>query len=125
MSSFLFSGGRFLDPLRGELMDGIEVLIEGERVKEVADRPIKSAAATRVELAGRTLMPGLIDAHLHVFLNEVNIGALDAVPLTLLAINGAIALKRSEEHTSELQSLTNLVCRLLLEKKKKATTHTV
>src|SRR5262249_58494555 len=31
---------------------------------------------------------------------------------------------RSEEHTSELQSLTNLVCRLLLEKKKKnATPH--
>src|SRR5437016_7012328 len=29
------------------------------------------------------------------------------------------ALVRSEEHTSELQSLTNLVCRLLLEKKKK------
>src|SRR5438093_6611329 len=29
--------------------------------------------------------------------------------------------KRSEEHTSELQSLTNLVCRLLLEKKKKST----
>src|SRR5258706_12547095 len=28
------------------------------------------------------------------------------------------ALGRSEEHTSELQSLTNLVCRLLLEKKK-------
>src|SRR5438093_3795371 len=28
-------------------------------------------------------------------------------------------LWRSEEHTSELQSLTNLVCRLLLEKKKK------
>src|SRR5437016_7271324 len=30
-----------------------------------------------------------------------------------------IAGTRSEEHTSELQSLTNLVCRLLLEKKKK------
>src|SRR5438046_8488877 len=29
------------------------------------------------------------------------------------------SLIRSEEHTSELQSLTNLVCRLLLEKKKK------
>src|SRR5258706_6334319 len=29
---------------------------------------------------------------------------------------------RSEEHTSELQSLTNLVCRLLLEKKKPSTT---
>src|SRR5215213_11941487 len=30
---------------------------------------------------------------------------------------------RSEEHTSELQSLTNLVCRLLLEKKKKKKIH--
>src|SRR5438046_3975595 len=32
---------------------------------------------------------------------------------------GAHLGTRSEEHTSELQSLTNLVCRLLLEKKKK------
>src|SRR5437016_11495345 len=30
----------------------------------------------------------------------------------------AVGIPRSEEHTSELQSLTNLVCRLLLEKKK-------
>src|SRR2546430_4015355 len=33
--------------------------------------------------------------------------------------DGRIALVRSEEHTSELQSQSNLVCRLLLEKKKK------
>src|SRR5688572_33508170 len=32
---------------------------------------------------------------------------------------------RSEEHTSELQSQSNLVCRLLLEKKKKKTTRTI
>src|SRR5437016_7889792 len=32
----------------------------------------------------------------------------------------ALRALRSEEHTSELQSLTNLVCRLLLEKKKNA-----
>src|SRR2546430_7850425 len=31
----------------------------------------------------------------------------------------AVDLRRSEEHTSELQSQSNLVCRLLLEKKKK------
>src|SRR2546430_11945710 len=34
----------------------------------------------------------------------------------------AHAANRSEEHTSELQSQSNLVCRLLLEKKKKMTT---
>src|SRR5437016_8236403 len=33
--------------------------------------------------------------------------------------DAALEDARSEEHTSELQSLTNLVCRLLLEKKKK------
>src|SRR2546430_11284151 len=33
-----------------------------------------------------------------------------------------LAVTRSEEHTSELQSQSNLVCRLLLEKKKKYTT---
>src|SRR5258706_11643942 len=34
-----------------------------------------------------------------------------------------LVIQRSEEHTSELQSLTNLVCRLLLEKKKKNNIH--
>src|SRR6266511_5926860 len=44
-----------------------------------------------------------------------------AVPSLLLAlrVTGPIAVLRSEEHTSELQSRENLVCRLLLEKKKK------
>src|SRR5256885_11743253 len=41
------------------------------------------------------------------------------------AVGGSLALRirqrRSEEHTSELQSPCNLVCRLLLEKKKKIT----
>src|SRR2546425_4772434 len=34
-------------------------------------------------------------------------------------VNGNYSLERSEEHTSELQSLAYLVCRLLLEKKKR------
>src|SRR5262249_33454181 len=44
--------------------------------------------------------------------------------LSLLTALGPLSMDmylRSEEHTSELQSLTNLVCRLLLEKKKKKT----
>src|SRR2546430_10189531 len=36
----------------------------------------------------------------------------------------AVVLSRSEEHTSELQSQSNLVCRLLLEKKKNTIKHT-
>src|SRR5258706_7379819 len=41
----------------------------------------------------------------------------DKVGITLRVVRRQSS-QRSEEHTSELQSLTNLVCRLLLEKKK-------
>src|SRR2546430_13476801 len=44
-----------------------------------------------------------------------------AIPTLVVAEATARHLKRSEEHTSELQSQSNLVCRLLLEKKKKNT----
>src|SRR2546426_7872066 len=37
---------------------------------------------------------------------------------TISSCHGALGMLRSEEHTSELQSPCNLVCRLLLEKKK-------
>src|SRR5258706_9967202 len=49
----------------------------------------------------------------------VNRGGLAVRSHTLESgLAAAVFSKRSEEHTSELQSLTNLVCRLLLEKKK-------
>src|SRR5260370_28716304 len=50
------------------------------------------------------------------FLTPVDVGVLRS-PCRPLVIGKAIAT-RSEEHTSELQSHLNLVCRLLLEKKK-------
>src|SRR2546425_2477440 len=46
-------------------------------------------------------------------------------PLKRLYEQIYVAAVRSEEHTSELQSLAYLVCRLLLEKKKKKIKHTV
>jgi imidazolonepropionase-like amidohydrolase len=75
------------------LQDGIEVLVEDGRVKELADRPIRAANATRIDLRGRTLMPGLIDAHIHLVLTEVNLQLLADVPLTLLAAKGSVAAR--------------------------------
>src|SRR5262249_62375879 len=48
-------------------------------------------------------------------------GLIDGLGQRVVRAEGHAAARapRSEEHTSELQSLTNLVCRLLLEKKKK------
>src|SRR2546429_3746643 len=50
--------------------------------------------------------------------------ALIFLLLLSLELADKVAMKRSEEHTSELQSRLHLVCRLLLEKKKKNTTST-
>jgi imidazolonepropionase-like amidohydrolase len=93
VSAFLFSGGRFLDPRRDELVEGIEVFVEDGIVKEVSDRPITAGGAERILLGGRTLMPGLIDAHIHIALTEVNLALLSDVPLTLLAAKGSVAMR--------------------------------
>src|SRR6266404_9943542 len=93
MAAYLFRGGKFLDPRKADLQDGIEVLVEGDRVKEGSDRPISAANAihaTRVDLRGRTLMPGLIDAHIHIFLAEVNLALLEGMPLTLLTTKAMV-----------------------------------
>src|SRR2546426_6778549 len=47
------------------------------------------------------------------------IGSLSQMATIRLGKKSLIGSRRSEEHTSELQSPCNLVCRLLLEKKKK------
>src|SRR5260370_9719027 len=49
----------------------------------------------------------------------------DQQPLVELHRDRAAVQQRSEEHTSELQSHLNLVCRLLLEKKKKPTNNII
>src|SRR5258708_35871775 len=58
------------------------------------------------------------------FLNCAVEGETDVPPLELLQALRGIEL-RSEEHTSELQSPDHLVCRLLLEKKKKKKTNKI
>src|SRR5436189_3709226 len=50
---------------------------------------------------------------------SAGIGAAAMAGLILIALAGVISIRRSEEHTSELQSPMYLVCRLLLEKKKR------
>ncbi|MFX4470349.1 amidohydrolase family protein, partial [Acinetobacter baumannii] len=75
------------------IRDGIEVLVEDGRIAEVSDRPIASTSATRIDLGGRTLMPGLIDAHIHIFLSEVNIALLEAMPLTLASAKASVNMR--------------------------------
>jgi imidazolonepropionase-like amidohydrolase len=90
MSQILFRNFSLLDPRWDEARGGYEVLVEGETIKEVSAKPIKARNARVVNGGGKhTLMPGLIDCHVHVFLTEVNIRNLESVPLTLLTAKSA------------------------------------
>jgi imidazolonepropionase-like amidohydrolase len=93
VTSYLFAGGRLLDPNRDELRDGFEVLVENDRIKEVSDRPIASMSATRIKLAGKTLMPGLIDCHVHVVAALVDLAANAMAPSSLATLRAARILR--------------------------------
>src|SRR5579872_2098054 len=93
MSQILFRRGKLLDPASPDLRDGVDVLVEGERIKEVSERPIRSSGAAAIDLNGRTIMPGLIDVHCHVYLSEVNLSLLEGIPLTLMAGRAATLMR--------------------------------
>ena len=83
----LFRNFELLEPSFGELRGGYELLIEGDIVKELSDRPVKAGEADVIDCGKRTLMPGLIDSHVHAIHSEVNVRFMEAMPLTLTALS--------------------------------------
>src|SRR2546426_9153146 len=89
----------------------MHILIYASQQRSYRDLPVRLAEIANVyrnersgTLHGMLRVRGLTMDDAHIFLREDQIEPAHA---------------RSEEHTSELQSPCNLVCRLLLEKKKK------
>src|SRR2546426_5203399 len=86
--------------------------------KYPCERPKKGNPSSSGDRAFRLAIPKLST-------NPGALGQFSHVPISMLREKPKrnslrmVGLKRSEEHTSELQSPCNLVCRLLLEKKKK------
>src|ERR1700732_325133 len=93
MAATIFADGAVLDGAREERREGHHVLVEGDRIKEVSDRPIVFAGAQTIELAGRTLMPGLIDAHVHVIAVDAALARLAEQPLTLVTLRAGRVLE--------------------------------
>ena len=66
MTTTLFTNALIFDGLSRELSEG-HVLVEDGVIREVSDTEIGVAADIHVEANGRTLMPGLIDLHVHIW----------------------------------------------------------
>lgn len=93
MTALHFKNFALLEPEFGELRRGYELLVEGDTIREVSDKPLKSAKADVIDCGGRTLMPGLIDSHVHVFLSEVYIRSMESMPLTLMTARAVRLMK--------------------------------
>ncbi len=89
----LFRNFKLLEPSFGELRDGYELLIEGDTVKELSKTPVEAPDATIIDCGQRTLMPGLIDCHVHAIHSEVNVRFMEAMPLTLVTARAATRLR--------------------------------
>lgn len=91
----ILHAAHLLDVAAGRLISPGEVLIEGTRIREAGEHVSHSADAQVIDLGDTTLMPGLIDAHTHLFLHvgdEAFQTVRESVPQrTLIAADAAKA----------------------------------
>jgi imidazolonepropionase-like amidohydrolase len=93
MAQVLFKNANLLDPHADGLQGGTSVLVEDALIREVSAEPVKAPNATVIDCGGRTLMPGLIDSHVHVMLSEVNLRYLESIPLTLMTVRASALMR--------------------------------
>ncbi len=67
--AIVLRAARLLDVKNGRIVKPGEVLVEGEKIVEVGSAVRRPAGAEVIDLGDRTLLPGLIDAHVHLFLH--------------------------------------------------------
>jgi imidazolonepropionase-like amidohydrolase len=77
MTTYLFKNARVFDGTHEECRTSQQVLVEGSRIREVSDKPLSASGATVIDVDGRTLMPGLIDAHMHAYGSDFNVQKAD------------------------------------------------
>ncbi|WP_445619957.1 amidohydrolase family protein [Kushneria sp. Sum13] len=84
VTSFLLCNARLVDGTSPTPRENVSVLIENDRITQVSESAIEAPNATRLDLAGRTLMPGLIDCHVHVVATTADLGANAQLPDSLI-----------------------------------------
>lgn len=90
----VLKGANLLNPRLDQLGTRAEILIENGRISQIGEHVSHGPDAEVVDLSGFTVMPGLIDAHVHIYMNEANIAALSGAPQTYAAAKSAFMLKQ-------------------------------
>ena len=75
----LFRNARIFDGASAECAEGMSVRVADGLIQEISAQPIAASAAQVIDVGGRTLMPGLIDAHVHAFASDVVVQKVEAL----------------------------------------------
>ncbi len=83
---------RIWDGRADDYLGADSVLIEDGEIRALGER---ASADETIDLGGRALLPGFIDAHYHAYADAVNVALTEALPLSYLAHHAARMLKDS------------------------------
>src|SRR5436190_19296464 len=82
----VFRSARVFDGDSDTLRDGLDVVVANGIIREISQQHVEADSATEViDCGGRVLMPGLIDAHVHVYAAGLNITRTVQTPVSYLA----------------------------------------
>jgi imidazolonepropionase-like amidohydrolase len=84
-----FLNARIFDGVHDEYRDESVVVVEGDRIVAVERTPGQSITGDVVDVRGKTLMPGLIDAHCHVLGSSLKVTDIETHPMTYVASYGS------------------------------------
>jgi imidazolonepropionase-like amidohydrolase len=95
MTDVLYDRAALLDPVAGTVTAGQRVLVRGEEVAAVGSDVEAPEGARVVDLAGRTLMPGLIDCHVHVNAHSADLSSMGDQSPAYVAAKTVIELRET------------------------------
>jgi imidazolonepropionase-like amidohydrolase len=75
----LFKNVNVFDGNNEKMAVGIDVLVEGNLIKQVGSNIDAPEGTTKIDGGGRTLMPGLIDSHAHFNINGANLAHIEGM----------------------------------------------
>lgn len=78
MSSLLLKNARVFDGTHAECAEGQWLRVADGLIQEISSAPLPAGEARVIDVGGRTLMPGLIDAHVHAFASDVAVARIEA-----------------------------------------------
>ena len=94
MTAVIFRNGLLVDGSDPKPSGQVDVLVENGRIVTVSSERIESDGAVEIDLAGKTIMPGLIDCHMHPFLTDMNLMKLEDTPVSLVTAQASVVLNR-------------------------------